>query len=48
MTIENYVRIARVIMDVTKCSLNEAVNNPAIPEDAQEEVKQEIMRRYLN
>jgi len=39
MQVEAYVRIARTIMDATKCSIEEASNNPAIPEEYRVQVR---------
>lgn len=37
--IESYARIARVLIDTTKCSIDEAVSNPAIPEHLRDKIK---------
>ncbi|MGM7700526.1 Z1 domain-containing protein [Pseudalkalibacillus sp. Hm43] len=42
--IESYLRIVNVLIDTTNCSIEEAIINPAIPEEYREQIKKEYYK----
>ena len=47
MSLDKYIRIARTIKDATDCSIEEAVNNPAIPKEFKGLLQQKFEKEQL-